>query len=157
MRYCRACGSYHDFLDIWLLLTRKVLNQGFLVVMLKWSHRKFYSHHYDLVNSDRISVSQMTTDISVCRNQNQVISSFMTCHPLCIKSSTTGATCGAGNAYPRFFPEDCLVRSLVICVVICRSWFVFFHFAIVLSVLIRFTAFDYPFGIFKLFLLFLVA
>ena len=26
IRYSRACGSYHDFLDIWLLLTRKVLN-----------------------------------------------------------------------------------------------------------------------------------
>jgi len=36
----------------------------------------------------------------------------------------------------------------------CRSLFVllyFFHLAIVLSVLLRFTNSDYPFGIFKLF------
>ena len=27
IRYSRACGSYQDFLDRWLLLTRKILNQ----------------------------------------------------------------------------------------------------------------------------------
>ena len=32
IRYSRACGSYQDFLDIGLLLTRKLLNQGFLLV-----------------------------------------------------------------------------------------------------------------------------
>ena len=35
IRYCRACGSYHDFCDRRLLLTRKLLNQAFLVVKLK--------------------------------------------------------------------------------------------------------------------------
>jgi hypothetical protein len=30
IRYSRACGSYRDFLDIGLLLTRMLLNQGFL-------------------------------------------------------------------------------------------------------------------------------
>jgi hypothetical protein len=33
IRYSRACGSYQDFLDRGLLLTRKLLNQGFLVVI----------------------------------------------------------------------------------------------------------------------------
>ena len=33
----RACGSYHDFLDRGLLLTRTLLNQGFLLVKLKSS------------------------------------------------------------------------------------------------------------------------
>ena len=32
IRYSRACGSYQDFLDRGLLLTRKLLNQGFLFV-----------------------------------------------------------------------------------------------------------------------------
>ena len=41
IRYSRACGSYQDFLDRGLLLTRKLLNQGFLLVKLKSSHRKF--------------------------------------------------------------------------------------------------------------------
>jgi hypothetical protein len=35
IRYFRACGSYQDFLDRGLLLTRKLLNQGFLLVKLK--------------------------------------------------------------------------------------------------------------------------
>ena len=41
IRYSRACGSYMDFLDIELPLTRQLLNQGFLLVKLKTSLRKF--------------------------------------------------------------------------------------------------------------------
>ena len=63
IRYSRACGSYQDFLDRGLLLARKLLNQGFLLVMLKSSLRKFYCHHHDGVNRYGISVSQMTTDM----------------------------------------------------------------------------------------------
>jgi hypothetical protein len=33
IQYSRACDSYQDFLDRWLLLTRKLLSQG-----LSWSH-----------------------------------------------------------------------------------------------------------------------
>jgi hypothetical protein len=51
IRYSRACGSYQDFLDRGLLLTRKLLNQGFLLVKLKSSHRKFYGRHHDLVDA----------------------------------------------------------------------------------------------------------
>jgi hypothetical protein len=43
--------------------------------------------------------------------------------------------------------------SSVFCVMFCRSWFIFFLLAIVLSVLHHFTASDYPFGIFKPFLM----
>jgi hypothetical protein len=32
IRYSRACGSVHDFLDRWLLLTRRLPNQDFLVI-----------------------------------------------------------------------------------------------------------------------------
>lgn len=47
-----------------------------------------------------------------------------------------------------------VTQSLVFCVVFCRSIFVFLCFilAIVLSVILRCTASDYPSGIFKLFL-----
>jgi hypothetical protein len=37
IRYSRACGSYQDFLDRGLLLTGKLLIQGFLLVKLKSS------------------------------------------------------------------------------------------------------------------------
>ena len=63
IRYSRACGSYLDFLDRGLLLTRKLLNQGFLLVKLKSSLRKFYGRHHDFVDRYAISVSQMTTDM----------------------------------------------------------------------------------------------
>jgi len=48
-----------------------------------------------------------------------------------------------------------VTQSLVFCVVFCRSIFVFLCFilAIVLYVILRSTASDYPSGIFKLFLI----
>ena len=63
IRYSRPCGSYQDFLDRGLLLKRKLLNQGFLLVKLKSSLLKFYGRHHDLVDRYGISVSQMTTDM----------------------------------------------------------------------------------------------
>ena len=54
-----ACGSYQDFLDRGFLLTRKLLNQGFLLVKLKSSRRKFYGRHYGLVDRYGISVSHL--------------------------------------------------------------------------------------------------
>jgi hypothetical protein len=44
-----------------LLLTRKLLNQGFLLVMLKSSIRQFYDRHHDLDDRYGISVPQTTT------------------------------------------------------------------------------------------------
>ena len=61
IRCSRACGSYQDFLDGGLLLTRKLLNQGFLLVKLKSSLRKLYGCHHDLVDRYRIPVSQIAT------------------------------------------------------------------------------------------------
>ena len=62
------------------------------------------------------------------------------------------------NCQAEIIPVFCgfprVARSSVFCVMFCRSSFVllyFFLLVIVLSVL-RFTDFDYPFGIFKLFL-----
>ena len=49
MRYFRVCGSYQDFFDGGLLLTRKLMNQGFLLVKLKSSLRKCYGRHMTLL------------------------------------------------------------------------------------------------------------
>ena len=59
MRYFRANGSFHDFLDRELLQTTKLLNQGFLVVKLKSSLWTFYGLHHELVDHYGISLSQM--------------------------------------------------------------------------------------------------
>ena len=58
IRYSRACSSHQDCLDIGLPITRKLLNQGFILVKLKSSLRKFYGRHHDLVDRYGISVSQ---------------------------------------------------------------------------------------------------
>ena len=56
--YLSACGSYHDFLDIWLLL--KLLNQWCIVVKLESSLRTFYGRQHHLVNRSRLFASRMT-------------------------------------------------------------------------------------------------
>ena len=61
--YSRACVSYQKFLDRRFLLTRKLLKQGFILVKLKSSLRKFYGRHHDLVDRYEIYMSQQTTDI----------------------------------------------------------------------------------------------
>ena len=53
IRYSRVCG----ILDTGLLLTRKRLNNGFLVAKLKSSLRKFYGRRNELVNRYAIYVT----------------------------------------------------------------------------------------------------
>jgi len=53
---------------------------------------------------------------------------------------------------PPVFSEVLVAQSLVFFVVFCRSLFVLLLLTIVLSALLQFTASDYFFGIFKLFL-----
>ena len=66
IRYSRVCGSHQDFLDRGLLPTRRLLNQGFLVVKLMSLLRMFYGHHHDLVNRNRIPVLVELLNITVC-------------------------------------------------------------------------------------------
>ena len=63
IQYSGSCGSYQDFLDRGVLLTRKLLNQAFLLLKLKSSLLKLCSHHHDLVDRYGIYVSQLTTDM----------------------------------------------------------------------------------------------
>ena len=65
-----------------------------------------------------------------------IFSAFMTYHQVYKKSSTTGATCGAGIASPSGAPEFTPYISGV--------RIAFFLLVIGLSVLVRFTASGYP-------------
>ena len=72
-------------------------------------------------------------------------------------SNTTGATCRAGTANPSGAHEFTLgwvrvARFLIFCGMFSRSLFVLFRLVVVLFVLLRYTASDYFFGIFKFFL-----
>jgi hypothetical protein len=53
-------GSYQEFLDRGLLLTRKLLKQGFLLIKLKLSLQTFYGRHHDLGDRYGIYVSHET-------------------------------------------------------------------------------------------------
>ena len=88
IQYFRAFGSYYDFLDSGFLLTRKLANQGFV-----------------MVNSYVISMSQIMIG-SVSRNHNPAISSFT--------SNTTVAISGAGTAYPSGVSPPVLVEILLL-------------------------------------------
>ena len=74
------------------------------MVKLKSSLRKLYGSHHDLVDRYGISVSQITTNMFVCRKHNPVLSSLMTYHRVYSKSNMTGAISGAGTAYPSESP-----------------------------------------------------
>jgi hypothetical protein len=79
LRCIGRVGSYwsiSDTRDRGLLLTRKLLNQGFLIVKLKPSLPKFYGRHHDLVDRYGISVSQMTTDVFHCNERFNNIFEF---------------------------------------------------------------------------------
>ena len=98
----RGCGSCHDFLDRGLLLTRKLLNQGLLVVKLL---KTFTSKLCAVATVTWLTAMEYLCHkwpriCSVCRNHSPVLSSFMISHRVCNKSNSTGATCGAGTAYP---------------------------------------------------------
>ena len=115
-------------------LTRKLLNQGFLLVTLKSSLRKFYSHDHNLVDRYGISVSQMTKDML---HLSQTLPGSFPEH-----LSSPQVLCGV-----------CVTWwwSLVLCVCFgdhCLSFCTFsFGHCVVCC-----TDSDYPFGIFKLFL-----
>ena len=148
--------SYQDFLDRRLPLTRKLLNQGSLVVKLKPSLRKFYGRLNDLDNGPN--------DDSYVPFVVITIRSFP--HSWLItrvreKSNTANVTRGAGTTYPSVAPGFThgfygvrTSRSLVFSVLFCRSLFVLLSFFLwQLNCLpFDFYSFWLLIGIFKLFL-----
>ena len=88
VRYSRAGDSYHDSVDRGLLLTRKLLKQGSLVVTLKSTLGRIYG--LICVTKDYEYIPFVVITI---RSFHQ---SVMTFHQVCNNSST----CGTGTAYP---------------------------------------------------------
>ena len=63
IRYARACSEYQDFLARGLILTNKLLKQGYVAVKLKTAFKKFYGRHHELVNKYNRSVSDIIADL----------------------------------------------------------------------------------------------
>ena len=134
IRYSRACGSYQDLLDICLLLSRKLLNQGFLLVKLKSSFWKLYGHPHDLVDRYGISVSQMT--MYMFHANTPVLSSFMTCHQICNRLTRRVPQVEQEMlifwdhlSSTRFISGVCVTHSLVLCVCFVDRCLPFFPFS----------------------------
>jgi hypothetical protein len=63
MRYSEPCGSYHDFLNNRLLLTRKVLTQVFLVAKLKSSLRSLELNSIKMSFFDTMTPHRSSIDV----------------------------------------------------------------------------------------------
>jgi hypothetical protein len=138
IRYSRACGSYQNCLDRRLPVTRKLLNQGFLLVKLKSSLQKFCGPHHDLVDCSGIYVSQMTMDmfhLGTCRKHFPVLSSFMIYHRVHVTRLTRRMPLveqelpilPEHRSSPPVFSGVRVTWSLVLCM-FCRSLFVLLYF-----------------------------
>jgi hypothetical protein len=128
IRYLRA--SFQNVLDRGMLLTR----QQFQLAKLKSSLRNFYSRHLEWINSCGIYVSHMTTDM--------LNLSLQPCAHSCI---ITWFVTRVTRRMPRveqelltlpmqltvhlYFSWLRVTRSLVWCVLICRSLFVLLSFS----------------------------
>ena len=145
IRDSKTCCSYYDFLYKGLLLTRKLLNQGFLLVKLKAIFRKFYGRRYDLYGISIFTnhhgyVSFVVIPILSFPHLWQIIE-FIT-------KVTRRPNCGVGTAYlsgaleyiPVFsgFRAGHVIFSFLLC---CRSLFVLLSF--VLTCTSIFTVSDY--------------
>ena len=83
IRYSRGYGSYQDFLDKGLLLTRKLLNQGFLLVKLKSLLRILYGPLMTWLTVMEYLCHKWPRICSTCRKHFPVFSSFTTYHRIC--------------------------------------------------------------------------
>jgi hypothetical protein len=83
IQYSRACGSNQNFLDKGLLLTRKLLNQVFLLAKLKSSLQKFDIVTMAYLTEMEYLCHKWPRICSTCRKHFSVLSSFMTYHRIC--------------------------------------------------------------------------
>ena len=106
-----------------------------------------------LLNTVYLNYNITTGHPDRCHNSVLLFFSFMTYHRILNKSSTMCANSEAGYQSSWVSSYFCIAQSLAFYVVFCRTYFValfFLALVIVLSVFLRFTAFDYHFGILPL-------
>jgi len=94
--------SYRDFLHRSVLLTGRLLNQGFIETRLKSILKKFFGRCHHLTLPCRVSVATVASGICgpwyCCREYVFI--------PWCgVGGIVAGAACGAGGAYPSGAPD----------------------------------------------------
>ena len=65
--YTRACCNYEDFVDKGMLLTSKLLSQGYRRAKLVSTLKQFYGRHHDLVDPYSVVASDLVTDLMPIR------------------------------------------------------------------------------------------
>jgi hypothetical protein len=83
IRYSRACGFCQDFRDRGLLLTRKLLNQGLLLVSWNYHFESFTVAIMTRLIAMEYLRHKWPRICSTCRKHFPVLSSFMTYHRVC--------------------------------------------------------------------------
>ena len=63
IRYSRASSKYVDFVERGILLSQKLLRQGYESIKLRSSLKKFYGRHHELIGHYDKSVSEIISDI----------------------------------------------------------------------------------------------
>ena len=109
MRNLISINLYYDFLDRGLLLKRKLLIQGHIVVKLI----SLLKMCYDFVNPFGIYVSEINTDMPRC-DHNVVLSSFISYHWIHNKNNTTVVHSGAETIYYVWASEFAPVFPLLV-------------------------------------------
>ena len=87
IRSCRACSDYKDFLYRCLLLTTRLVSQGYQKPRLRVCLKKFYGRYHHLIDHYEISVSGIINDTIVFN---------LDLHRI---------TCEAGNAHSSGVPD----------------------------------------------------
>jgi len=65
IRYSKTCNTYQDFLHRDVLLTRKLLSQGFIETTLRSTLKKFFGRYHHFIPPYRVAVTTVGNDI--CR------------------------------------------------------------------------------------------
>ena len=63
VRYSRASSKYVEFIERGILLSQKLLRQGYESIKLRSSLKKFYGRHHELIVHYDKSVSEIISDI----------------------------------------------------------------------------------------------
>jgi len=103
------------------------------ILTFKWSKRQSYLQYFMCLIYLIYSISCVLYNhvtCYVCRNHNPALSSIMTCHRVCSKSVTCGVKTASPSGVHEFTPVGLvhITRSLVFCVMFCRSLFVLLYF-----------------------------
>ena len=128
-RYSRACGSWQDFLGRELLLTRRLRNQGFLLIKLRSSLQNFTVANLTWLTAMEYLCHKWPRICSICHKLFPVLSSFMTYHQLVTRLTRWMPlveqelpTLPEHLSSPPVFSEVHATCSFVLCVSLSCNW-----------------------------------